>query len=114
LGEFAVGQGVQRFKDPRLLKGLGRQVDDLVLPRRAFGPCAARASRPRPDQRLAGRNPPVHAGRSVNERFMKAGSQVAYLDRPDFARFLGPIAIGCSSRCARSACQSGVAFAGQS
>jgi len=37
VGEFAVGQGVTRFEDPRLLKGGGRYVDDLVLPRMAFG-----------------------------------------------------------------------------
>jgi carbon-monoxide dehydrogenase large subunit len=37
VGEFAVGQGVARFEDPRLLKGGGRYVDDLVLPRMAFG-----------------------------------------------------------------------------
>jgi carbon-monoxide dehydrogenase large subunit len=37
VGEFAVGQGVARFEDPRLLKGGGRYVDDVVLPRMAFG-----------------------------------------------------------------------------
>ena len=37
MGEFAVGQGVARFEDPRLLKGGGRYVDDVVLPRMAFG-----------------------------------------------------------------------------
>ena len=37
MGEFAVGQGVTRFEDPRLLKGGGRYVDDVVLPRMAFG-----------------------------------------------------------------------------
>src|ERR1044072_5778733 len=37
VGEFAVGQSVTRFEDPRLLKGGGRYVDDLVLPRMAFG-----------------------------------------------------------------------------
>src|SRR5256885_4488308 len=37
VGEFAVGQGVTRFEDPRLLKGGGRYVDDIVLPRMAFG-----------------------------------------------------------------------------
>src|ERR1043165_9928116 len=37
VGEFAVGQGVARFEDPRLLKGGGRYVDDIVLPRMAFG-----------------------------------------------------------------------------
>jgi aerobic carbon-monoxide dehydrogenase large subunit len=37
VGEFAVGQGVTRFEDPRLLKGGGNYVDDIVLPRMAFG-----------------------------------------------------------------------------
>ena len=37
MGEFAIGQGVARFEDPRLLRGGGRYVDDIVLPRMAFG-----------------------------------------------------------------------------
>jgi len=37
VGEFAIGQGVARFEDPRLLRGGGRYVDDIVLPRMAFG-----------------------------------------------------------------------------
>ena len=37
VGEFAVGQGVARFEDPRLLRGGGRYVDDIVLPRMAMG-----------------------------------------------------------------------------
>ena len=37
MGEFAIGQGVARFEDPRLLKGGGRYVDDIVLPRLAIG-----------------------------------------------------------------------------
>ncbi|MEJ0074502.1 MAG: xanthine dehydrogenase family protein molybdopterin-binding subunit [Alphaproteobacteria bacterium] len=37
MGEFAVGQGVTRFEDPRLLRGGGRYVDDIVLPRMAAG-----------------------------------------------------------------------------
>jgi carbon-monoxide dehydrogenase large subunit len=37
MGEFAVGQPVPRFEDPRLLRGGGRYVDDMVLPRMAFG-----------------------------------------------------------------------------
>src|SRR6201986_4627452 len=37
MGEFAIGQGVPRFEDPRLLRGGGRYVDDMVLPRMAFG-----------------------------------------------------------------------------
>ena len=37
MGEFAVGQAVSRFEDPRLLKGGGRYVDDITLPGMAFG-----------------------------------------------------------------------------
>ena len=37
MGEFALGQRVPRFEDPRLLRGGGRYVDDMVLPRMAFG-----------------------------------------------------------------------------
>jgi aerobic carbon-monoxide dehydrogenase large subunit len=37
MGEFAIGQGVPRFEDPRLLRGGGRYVDDMVLPGMAFG-----------------------------------------------------------------------------
>src|ERR1700756_441735 len=37
MGEFALGQPVSRFEDPRLLRGGGRYVDDMVLPRMAFG-----------------------------------------------------------------------------
>ncbi|MGH7064290.1 MAG: xanthine dehydrogenase family protein molybdopterin-binding subunit, partial [Stellaceae bacterium] len=37
MGEFALGQAVPRFEDPRLLRGGGRYIDDMVLPRMAFG-----------------------------------------------------------------------------
>jgi len=37
MGEFALGQPVPRFEDPRLLRGGGRYVDDFVLPRLAYG-----------------------------------------------------------------------------
>src|SRR3954469_16405545 len=37
MGEFALGQPVPRFEDPRLLRGGGRYVDDIVLPRMASG-----------------------------------------------------------------------------
>src|SRR3977135_1000483 len=37
MGEFALGQAVPRFEDPRLLRGGGRYVDDMVLPRMVFG-----------------------------------------------------------------------------
>src|SRR5580704_6261400 len=37
MGEFAIGQGVPRFEDPRLVRGEGRYVGDLALPGMAFG-----------------------------------------------------------------------------
>src|ERR1700730_11172799 len=37
MGDFALGQPVPRFEDPRLLRGGGRYVDDMVLPRMMFG-----------------------------------------------------------------------------
>src|SRR6267378_1142055 len=37
MGEFALGQPVSRFEDPRLLRGGGRYVDDMVLARMVFG-----------------------------------------------------------------------------
>jgi len=37
MGEFALGQPVSRFEDPRLLRGGGRYIDDFVLPGMAFG-----------------------------------------------------------------------------
>ena len=37
MGEYALGQGIARSEDPRLLKGLGRYIDDIVLPRMAHG-----------------------------------------------------------------------------
>jgi aerobic carbon-monoxide dehydrogenase large subunit len=32
MGEFAIGQGVSRFEDPRLIRGGGRYTDDIKLP----------------------------------------------------------------------------------
>jgi carbon-monoxide dehydrogenase large subunit len=37
MGEFAIGQGVSRFEDPRLLRGGGRYIDDIKLPGMAHG-----------------------------------------------------------------------------
>jgi carbon-monoxide dehydrogenase large subunit len=37
MGEFAIGQAVPRFEDPRLLRGGGRYIDDFVLPGMAYG-----------------------------------------------------------------------------
>lgn len=37
MGEYAIGQGVPRSEDPRLLRGGGRYVDDVKLPRMAYG-----------------------------------------------------------------------------
>lgn len=37
MGEYAIGQPVPRFEDPRLIQGGGRYVDDYALPNMAFG-----------------------------------------------------------------------------
>jgi carbon-monoxide dehydrogenase large subunit len=37
MSEFAIGQGVSRFEDPRLVRGSGRYVDDVHLPGMAYG-----------------------------------------------------------------------------
>ena len=37
MGEFAIGQGVSRFEDLRLIRGGGRYVDDIKLPGLAHG-----------------------------------------------------------------------------
>jgi carbon-monoxide dehydrogenase large subunit len=37
MGEFAIGQGVSRFEDPRLLQGGGHYTDDIKLPGMAHG-----------------------------------------------------------------------------
>ena len=37
MGKFAVGQSVPRFEDLRLVRGGGRYVDDVALPRIVFG-----------------------------------------------------------------------------
>jgi aerobic carbon-monoxide dehydrogenase large subunit len=42
MGEFALGQPVPRFEDPRLIRGGGRYVDDLKLPNMAYG-CVLRS-----------------------------------------------------------------------
>ncbi len=42
MGEFAIGQSVPRFEDPRLIRGGGRYIDDIVLPGMAFG-CVVRS-----------------------------------------------------------------------
>ena len=37
MGEYALGQPVSRFEDPRLIQGGGRYVDDLALPGMVHG-----------------------------------------------------------------------------
>ncbi|MDO8535373.1 MAG: xanthine dehydrogenase family protein molybdopterin-binding subunit, partial [Xanthobacteraceae bacterium] len=37
MGEFAIGQGVPRFEDPRLVRGGGHYIDDVVYPGMAYG-----------------------------------------------------------------------------
>ena len=36
MGEFGLGQAISRFEDPRLLKGAGRYIADVGLPRQAY------------------------------------------------------------------------------
>src|SRR5579862_3891954 len=36
MGEFGIGQSLSRFEDPRLLRGAGRYVNDVSLPRQAY------------------------------------------------------------------------------
>ena len=50
MGEFAIGQGVSRFEDPRLIRGGGRYIDDIVLPGMALRRRAALAACARQDQ----------------------------------------------------------------
>jgi carbon-monoxide dehydrogenase large subunit len=37
MGDFAIGQGVSRFEDPRLVRGEGRYTDDVQIPGMAYG-----------------------------------------------------------------------------
>src|SRR5665647_735947 len=37
MGEFAIGQGLSRFEDPKLVQGQGYFIDDVVYPGMAFG-----------------------------------------------------------------------------
>src|SRR6202049_196959 len=37
MGEFAIGQPVPRFEDPRLIRGGGRYIADMTFPGTAFG-----------------------------------------------------------------------------
>jgi aerobic carbon-monoxide dehydrogenase large subunit len=37
MGEFAIGQGVSRFEDPRLVRGAGHYTDDVQYPGTAYG-----------------------------------------------------------------------------
>jgi len=37
MGEFAIGQGVSRFEDPRLVRGAGHYTDDVQVPGTAYG-----------------------------------------------------------------------------
>jgi carbon-monoxide dehydrogenase large subunit len=37
MGEFAIGQGVPRFEDPRLVRGGGHYTDDVQIPGMAYG-----------------------------------------------------------------------------
>ena len=37
MGEFAIGQGVSRFEDPRLVRGAGHYTDDVQIPGMTYG-----------------------------------------------------------------------------
>src|SRR5712691_10456476 len=37
MGDFAIGQGVPRFEDPRLVRGGGQYTDDVQMPGMAYG-----------------------------------------------------------------------------
>ena len=63
MGEFAVGQSVSRFEDPRLIRGGGRYVDDIKLAGLAHG--------------IVLRSPHAHARiRSIDVSAAKAASGV--------------------------------------
>ena len=63
MGEFAIGQGVSRFEDPRLLRGGGRYTDDIKLPGMAHG--------------VVLRSPHAHAKiKTIDTRKAKAASGV--------------------------------------
>ena len=47
MGEFAIGQAVSRFEDPRLIRGGGRYVDDMRFPAWPTASCCARRTRMR-------------------------------------------------------------------
>ena len=72
MGEFALGQPVPRFEDPRLLRGGGRYVDDMVLPRMVFGHVL--------------RSPHAHAriARSIRRRAKAAPGVLAVLTGADW------------------------------
>ena len=42
MGQFAISQSVPREEDPRLLKGLGRYLDDITLPQQSYA-CVVRS-----------------------------------------------------------------------
>ena len=75
--KFGIGQPVSRFEDPRLVRGGGRYVDDIVLPRMAFG--------------YVLRSPHAHARiRSIDDRGEGGARRARGLDR----RRLGGVRLG--------------------
>jgi carbon-monoxide dehydrogenase large subunit len=72
MGEFAIGQGVSRFEDPRLIQGGGSYTDDVQLPGMAHG--------------IVLRSPHAHAKiKSINIDAAKAAPGVlAVLTAADF------------------------------
>ena len=84
MGEFAIGQAVPRFEDPRLLRGGGRYVDDIVLPRHGVRPsCCARRTRMRASARSTPRRP---RRRPACWRADRRGLDQVRLGRPAGAR----------------------------
>src|SRR5258706_450694 len=81
MGEFAIGQSVPRFEDPRLVTGGGRYVGDMVLPAMVFG--------------YVLRSPHAHARiRSIDTTKAKAA-------RGAYGRTVTTISVSCSSSATR-------------
>jgi aerobic carbon-monoxide dehydrogenase large subunit len=89
MGEYALGQPVPRFEDPRLVRGGGRYIDDMKLPGMAYG-CVLRSPHAharivRLDARRAAQAPGVLAV-FTHDDWRKAG----YGDLPKAVGFKRP------------------------
>ena len=88
MGEFAIGQGVSRFEDPRLIRGGGRYTDDVKLPGWPMAWCCARRTR---TPRSIDRHPAAKAAPGVlcvltSADIKAAGSRSAGARRAQAAR----------------------------